>query len=397
MIYNFDKKLNRKLSRCRKWDNNILKTKFNVDENAIPMDLADLDFECAPAIKKALVERANLGDYGYSYCYDEYFDAVINWNKRRYNCLLEKDWIKLTFGTCSSLHYLVQCFCSPGDSVMINTPAYEPFAAAIKQADCILIKNPLKIKNMRYYFNFELMEKQIIDNSVKLFILCSPQNPSGRVWTKEELRKICDICLRHKVLLVCDEIHRDITFKPFVTIFNCHPEIIDYSVLCVSPNKGFNLGGLKSSYTVIKNAKIRDKFLKYLEKVYVTSPHVFAIPAIVAAYNESEEWLNQLTEYIRGNFEILYDWFEKYFPLAKVMRADSSFLVWIDMRDVFENEIEMQKFFVKSNLTMVLGSYFVDDGYGWVRLNIGTQRENLLEALKRMEKTFCSMKKNDQI
>lgn len=385
MNYDFDKVINRKLGKCRKWDNGILKDKFGVNEDAIPMDLADLDFECAPAIKQALIDRAALGDYGYSYAYDEYYDAVINWNKRRYHCEIKKEWIKLAFGTCGALHYLVQCFCPNGEAVMINTPAYDPFAEAVEQGGAKLVCNPLKLVDMRYYLDFELMEKQMIEEEVKLFIFCSPQNPSGRIWSKEELKQLSDLCIKHNVLLVCDEIHRDIVFKEFTTIWNSHDTIIDHSILCVSPNKGFNLGGLKSSYVVIKNDEIRKKMLAYFKKVYVTSPHVFIIPATIAAYNESEEWLDQLTDYIKENFEILYAWFEKHMPKAKVMKADSSFLAWIDMREVFKNEAKMKDFFVKANLTMVVGSYFVADGEGWVRLNVGTQRSILNEALRRME------------
>ncbi len=390
MKYDFDKVINRKLGKCRKWDDSILKNKFGVNADAIPMDLADLDFECAPAIKQAMIDRASLGDYGYTYTYDDYYDAVINWNKRRFHVDIKKEWIKLTFGTCGTLHYIVQCFCNPGDAVMINTPAYDPFAEAVKNGGCRLVCNTLKLKNMRYYLDFETMEKQIIEEQVKLFIFCSPQNPSGRVWTKEELAQLSRLCRKYNVLLVCDEIHRDIVFDrgSFTTLWNADDEIINYSIMCISPNKGFNLGGLKSSYVIIKNAAIREKLLKYLQKVYVTSPHVFAVPAIIAAYNDSEEWLDQLTEYIGENFQIIYDWFEKHMPSAKVMKSDSSFLAWIDVHEVFKDEEEMRDFFVQANLTMVVGSYFVQDGYGWVRLNIGCQKSVLHEALSRMEQTM---------
>lgn len=390
MKYDFDKVINRKLGKCRKWDDTILKEKFHLNEDAIPMDLADLDFECSPAIKQAMIDCAALGDYGYTYTYDAYYDAVINWNKRRFHVDVEKEWIKLTFGTCGTLHYIVQCFCKAGDAVMINTPAYDPFAEAVERGGCKLICNSLKLENMRYYLDFEEMEKQIIEHDVKLFIFCSPQNPSGRVWTKEELHQLSEICLKHNVLLVCDEIHRDVIFdrESFTTLWNAHDKIADSSIMCVSPNKGFNLGGLKSSYIIIKNKEIREKLLTYLQKVYVTSPHVFAVPAIIAAYNDSEEWLDQLTDYIKENFEIVYAWFEKYMPKAKVMKSDSSFLAWIDMRDVFKDEQEIEDFFIEANISMVIGSYFVKDGDGWVRLNIGTQKSVLKEALHRLEITW---------
>lgn len=395
MEYNLDKKNNRKLSHCRKWDNKILKDKFGLNERAIPMDIAELDFECSPAIKKALVDRASLGDYGYTYDYDEFYEAVINWNKRRYSVNIQREWIKLVFGTCSVLHYIVQCFCEEGDSVMINTPAYDPFAEAIEMAGCKMICNTLKLENMRYYLDFDIMEKQIVENKVKLFVFCSPQNPSGRVWSKDELNKISQICIKHNVLLVCDEIHRDIVFnkESFTTLWNTNNEIINSSIMCISPNKGFNLGGLKSSYIVIKNEKIREKMLNYLKKVYVTSPHVFAIPAIVAAYNDSEEWLDEVTKYIEENFNILYDWFQEKLSTAKVMKADSSFLAWINIKNVFKNEEELKAFFTKANISMVVGSYFVKDGEGWVRLNIGTQRLVLIEALTRLEKNLIYINK----
>ena len=273
---------------------------------------------------------------------------------------------------------------------MINTPAYDPFAEAVKMGDAKLICNTLKIKDMRYYLDFEEMEKQIIENKVKLFIFCSPQNPSGRVWTKEELDKLSKICIKHNVLLVCDEIHRDIVFKreDFTTLWNANDDIWKNSIMCISPNKGFNLGGLKSSYLVIRNEEIRERMLNYLKKVYITSPHVFAVPAIIAAYNESEEWLDEATKYIEENFEILYKWFEKHMPKAKVMKSDSSFLAWINIEEVFKDEKELKEFFDKANVSMVVGSYFVQDGLGWVRLNIGTQREILLEALNRFEKVI---------
>ncbi len=390
MIYDFDKKINRKLSKCRKWDNTILKEKFQVDENAIPLDLADLDFECAPAIKKAITERAILGDYGYTYCYDEYYDSVIRWCKDRFNLDIQKDWIKLTFGTCATLHYIVQCFCSKGDSVMINTPAYKPFSDSVLRNECNLITSPLIEKKLRYYLDFEDIEKKIKENNVKLYILCSPQNPSGRIWSKDELFKLSEICVKNNVLLVSDEIHRDIILDDnvFTSLWNAHPEISDHSIVCVSLNKGFNLGGLKSSYIVVKNNQIRKRMLIYLQKVYVTSPHVFIVPATVAAYNESREWLDEMVKYINNNFKYAYKWFAKYMPEARVMKAEASFLLWIDMRKIFSSEKEMKEFFIKSNITAVFGSSFVADGDGWVRINLGTQLSTLKEAFERMEKTI---------
>ena len=199
--------------------------------------------------------------------------------------------------------------------------------------------------------------------------------------------------MKYNVLLVSDEIHRDVVFKgkTFVSLWNAHPEIYKNSILCVSPNKGFNLGGLKTSYVVIRDAKVRETLLERLKSNSITSPNVFAVPAIIAAYNESEEWLDEMTSYVESNFETVYDFFEKYMPKAKVMKSDSSFLAWIDVREVFKDEEESKEFFKNANLTMVVGSYFVKDGEGFIRLNIGCPKETLNEALSRIKKTYESM------
>lgn len=390
MKYNFDKVLNRKEGNCRKWSNHVIKEKFGLGEDAIPMDLADIDFECSPAIKDAIAKRASVGDYSYTFVSDDFYDAVIDWNKRRFDVEIEKEWIKLTFGTVSTLHYIVQAYTKEGEGVLINTPAYDPFAEAVENNNRKLYCSPLKLVDNRYYLDFEDMEEQMKTQNIKILIFCSPQNPSGRIWTKEELHKLSELCLKYNVLLVCDEIHRDIVFdrKSFTSLWNAHPTICENSIVCVSPNKGFNLGGLKTSYVVIKNPEVREVLLKRLKSNSITSPNVFAVPAIVAAYNESEEWLDEMTAYVAENFEIVYKFFEENMPKAKVMKSESSFLAWIDVRDVFKNEDEMREFFIKANLTMVVGSYFVKDGEGFVRINIGCPKSILIEALNRIKNTY---------
>lgn len=393
-MYNFDKIVNRKQSKCRKWNDQILKEKFGLESDAIPMDLADIDFECAPAIKEALVKRAEIGDYSYTFVEDSFYKSVIEWNQRRYQVKMEKEWIKLTFGTVSTLHYIVQAFTEVGEGVLINTPAYGPFAEAVLNNDRTLYCSTLINSDLRYTLDFEDLEEQMSTGHIKLFIFCSPQNPSGRVWTKDELFQVAELCLKYNVLLVCDEIHRDIVFEKntFISIWNAHPKIKEQSILCLSPNKAFNLGGLKSSYIVIPNEEIRETMFEQLKRNSITSPHVFAVPALIAAYDESEEWLDEMTSYIEGNFQILYRFFEEKVPEAHVMKADSSFLAWIDVHELFENEEEITAFFKEANLTMVIGSYFVQDGEGFIRLNVGMPRTLLQEALDRIEKAYVVRK-----
>lgn len=389
----YDKVIDRKAGNARKWSDTVLQEKFGLNSEAIPMDLADIDFEVAPAIKEAITKRASVGDYSYTYIPDEFYEAVIDWNARRYDTYMEKEWIKLTFGTVSTLHYIVQAFTEKGEGVLINTPAYDPFAEAVVHNDRQLFCSPLINEDNRYYLDFADMEQQMQNENIKVFIFCSPQNPSGRIWTKEELYRLSELCIKYDVLLVCDEIHRDIVFKgqKFTSIWNAHPEIKNHSILCLSPNKGFNLGGLKTSYVVIPEPSIRETLLEQLKRNSITSPHVFAVPAIIAAYNESEAWLDGMIDYVEENMQIVYDFFEK-IPEAKVMPSESSFLAWIDVRDWFKDETEMVAFFTKANLTMVVGSYFVQDGEGFVRLSIGMPRELLLEALGRIEEIYVAEK-----
>ena len=396
MKYDFDKVINRKESHCRKWSNKVLKDKFDLDETAIPMDLADIDFECSPAIKSAIVNRASVGDYSYTFVEDEFYESAVNWNKRRFNIDIEKEWIKLTFGTVSTLHYIVQAYTKEGEGVLINTPAYDPFAEAVENNNRKLYCSSLRLIDNRYYLDFDDIEAKMKDGNIKVYIFCSPQNPSGRIWTKDELYKLSELCLKYNVLLVSDEIHRDVVFKghEFISLWNAHPDIHNNSLICVSPNKGFNLGGLKTSYVIAKNKEVREILLGQLKRNSITSPNVFAIPAITAAYNDSEEWLDEMTKYVEGNFEIVYDFFEKNIPKAKVMKSDSSFLAWIDVRELFEDEEEANKFFKAAKVTMVVGSYFVKDGEGFIRLNIGCPRATLNEALNRIKETYKKLYHN---
>lgn len=382
MKYNFDKEFDRSNNYTRKWDKNLIKEKMGVYENVIPMDIADLDFEVAPEIKEKLIEIAKTGDYNYSYVTDKYYDTIIRWHKKRFDIDVLKEDIKLAFGTCSVLHYIIQCFCEKGDGVLINIPCYEPFVLATTRNGAKPVFNELKIRHSRYYIDFEKLEEKL--KVCKVYILCSPQNPSGRIWGKEELEKIVGLCNKYNVLLVSDEVHRDILRKgnKFTSILN----LTDNAIVCSSPNKSFNLGGLKGSYVIIKNKEIRKKFFNHLEKVYVTSPHIFMQFAHIVAYSKCDKWLEKLNDYIDKNFEIFEEYMRKNFPDVKIMKAESSFLSWVCMKKIFKNEDSMREFFKKIKVIPVYGSYFQmkkDDC--WVRFNLGCTRKTLYEFLKRLD------------
>lgn len=381
----FDTLFDRKAGNARKWADSVLAKKFGLTPNAIPMDLADLDFPVAPPIHDAVMARAAVSDYSYTYIPDAFNETVIAWNARRFGLELEADWLKLSYGTVPTLHYIVQAFTAVGESVLINTPAYDPFAEAVEHNQRQLITSPLKLENDPYVFDFEDMADKMARPDVKVFILCSPQNPSGRVWTAEELEQVGDLCLQHHVLLVSDEIHRDIVYPGvhFTSIWQAFPAIRDHSILCLSPNKAFNLGGLKTSYVVIPDAGIRDRLAQQFAANSITSPNSFAIPALIAAYTKCDAWLDEMVAYVADNFAYLRDRLAE-IPEMQVMPAESGFLAWIDVRRLFADEAELKRFFTACDLSCVVGSYFVADGEGFVRLNIGMPRPLLKEALDRI-------------
>ena len=385
----FDKKYDRSKTGARKWDTQVIKEKFGLVGDAIPLDLADMDFACAEPIQKALVNRALVSDYSYTYVSNDFYQAVMDWHDKRFNVNVEKEWIRLVFGTVSTLHYIVQAFTQEGEAVMIHQPVYDPFTEAVINNDRKIVTSSLINRNGRYEMDFDDMEEKMKSEEVKILIFCSPHNPGGRVWSIEELHKVAQLCLKHDILLVSDEVHREMIVSDVK--FTCmlqEKSILDQLILCSSPNKAFNLGGLKTSYTIIPNAQVRKTFYSQLLRNAISSPNTFAIPALVAAYNEGESWLNDCTEYIKGNYKLVYDFFEKYLPKAHIMRAEASFLAWIDMRQMFEDEAEIIDFFARVNLTVVKGSYFGKEGYGFARIVIAMNRELLLEVLERLKTSY---------
>lgn len=393
----FDKEFDRRVGNARKWSPSVIKEKFNIfSEDAIAMDLADIDFEVAPAIKRAVTERAKIGDYSYTHIPEEFYEAVISWNKRMYGLDFKKNEIKLTFGTVSTMYYIVQGFSCEGDGVMFHTPAYDPFFEAVKYNKRKAIYSPLIEKDGRYYMDFEQMEESFKKENIKLFILCNPQNPSGRIWDKEELARLSELCIKYEILIVSDEIHREFVYdkSKFTSLWSSHDNISQHSILCCSPNKAFNLGGLKTSYIVIKNEKIREKMLTQLQKNSITSPNVFAVPAIVAAYTQCDEWLEEMVKYVESNQRYIEKFIKDNMPLFDVMKAESSFLCWIKVDKLLKNDASIDEFFQKARICAVKGSYFVSGGENYVRLGIGMPKSMLIEALNRILKVYNEYEKN---
>lgn len=384
MQYNFDEIVDRSQSRARKWTKEILIKNFGT-ANLLPMWIADMDFKCPPAVIDSMLSTAKHGIYGYTFVPDEYYDAIINWSRRRYDWGIKKEWITLTHGTVSTLHYIVQEFCNVGDKIIVQTPGYDPFENAIKHHGCVLVRNPLKLEDDKYTVDFQDLEEKAKD--AKMLIFCSPHNPTGRVWSLEELAKVAKICLRNNVFMVVDEIHKDLVLygNKHISFTKVSKEAANNCIVCVSPNKAFNFGGLKSAYTVIPNVVIRKRLQKRLEVNSITSPNVFAVPALIAAYTQCDDWLNGLINYIEGNFNYVRDYLKNNIPKAKLIEPQATYLAWIDIRDINMSFEEFRsKLITTAKLGLNLGNEFIDNGDGFIRMNLGCPRSIVKEAMTKL-------------
>lgn len=387
--YDFNTLVDRGKFKARKWNMTSFDENGNFGDNIIPMGMADMDFLCAPQIKNAIKKVAEHGIYGYTYVYDEFYESIINWNMRRHNSKLEKEWITLTHGTVSTLHYIVQEFCKEGDNVVIQSPAYDPFYNAIVRGGANPLYNRLILNSGKYEIDFEDLEEKLKDEKTKLIIFCSPHNPTGRVWSKEEVLRVGELCVKYNVLIVADEINRELMLygNKHTPIIEVSQEIKNNAILCTSPNKAFNLGGLKSSYIIIPNEKIRIRLQKRLEKNSITSPNIFVIPSVTIAYNECEEWLEELIEYVQGNLDYLRKYLKENISEIELTEPEGSYLAWLDFRKIESDPMKLEKFNLEvARIKFCEGYTFVDNGDGFARINLGCPRFILEEALKRLEK-----------
>lgn len=390
MKYNFDEIVDRKGTNSVKWSKEFLEQRFG-DGELLPLWIADMDFKCPKPVVDALVKRAEHGIYGYSERMDPYYQSVIGWNKRRNNWEIKKEWIFFTPGVVSALNLLVQIFSFPGDKVIIQNPVYSPFNAAILNNGRHIQYNPLKHENGRYTMDYKDLEEKAKDPRVKIFILCSPHNPVGRVWTKEELTKLGEICIKNNIIVISDEIHSDLILKgyrhtPFATISE---EFAQHSVTCTAPSKTFNLAGLQTSSIIIPNERLRTDFSQTLESNHVTNPNAFGIVALRTAYNEGEEWLEQLLEYLNKNVCFIDKFIKEKMPEVKFIKPEGTYLAWLDFaaigKDEKELEIIIQK---KAKVALDEGYIFGKGGERFERINFACPQSILEKALDRIEKAI---------
>ena len=384
--WNFDTVIDRINTDSIKWDSAFLKEYFK-GEDLLPLWVADMDFQSPQPVIDALVKRAKHGIFGYcAESSEDYLNTVISWFNRRYGWSIEKVWIIYSPGVVPACNYIYQRFSQPGDKIIIQEPVYYPFARGITANGRIVESNQLQLENNYYTINFTELEKQLKDPLSKIFVLCSPHNPVGRVWKKEELKQIGDLCLENEVLVIADEIHCDLIYPgfkhiPFASLSN---DFAQNSITTSSGTKTFNLAGLHYSNAIIPNEKLREDFKAQCTINAATIPNVFGGLALQVAYDQCEDWLEALIDYIVENFKYLQDYISDKLPDISIIPPEGTYLVWMDFRDYKLEGKKLQKKLIEAKVALDSGYIFGAGGDGFERINIGCPRETLQEALVRI-------------
>lgn len=377
--------INRKDTNSLKYD---FMTERGKPENLLPLWVADMDFQTAPAILERLEQTVKHGVFGYSETKEPYYDAVAGWYERHFDWRIEKDWLIKTPGVVFALAAAVRAFTKEMDGVLIQQPVYYPFSEVILDNDRVLVNNSLKLTDGHYEIDFEDFEKKIVEYQVKLFLLCSPHNPVGRVWKEWELKRIGDICLKHRVIVVSDEIHSDFVYPGHrhQVFANLGTEYADITVTCTAPSKTFNLAGLQISNIIISNPVLRRKYLKAVAAAGYSQANLMGIIACQAAYELGEDWLSGLKEYLLENLNFLRAYLREKLPEIKLIEPEGTYLLWLDFRGLNLTEREREWLIVeKAGLWLDSGAMFGPDGDGFERINIACPRETLAKALKQLE------------
>lgn len=382
MTYDFDKIISRRGTNCVKWD------EFT-DPDIIPLWVADMDFETAPSVQQALMKRMQHGCFGYTLVPESYYNATIQWFQHRHGWSIERPSFIYTSGVVPAISAIIKAVTSPGDKVLVQTPVYNCFFSSIRNNGCTLAENPLKMEGNRYEVDWQDFEAKCADPSVKVFLLCNPHNPAGRVWTCQELVQMGNICLKHGVFVISDEIHCEFvmpghTYTPFASIsedfaMNC--------AVCLSPSKAFNIAGLQIANIIVKNEKVRKRVDKAININEVCDVNPFGVIALQAAYSaEGEEWLNQLCHYISDNYLMACQLFTEALPQCPVTTLEGTYLMWVDIRATGKTSRQVTDHLLrKAKVYVNCGTMYGDSaGEGFIRINLATRRNLLREGIQRI-------------
>ena len=385
MQYDFDTPIDRTHTWSIKHD---FKKENGKADDILPLWVADMDFRSPDSVVEALKKAVDHGIFGYSRADESYFDAVAAWYQKRHHLTLQPEWMTCTPGIVFALSIAVRAFTQEGDAVLIQPPGYHPFSRAILRNKRTLVENPLVLKDGHYEMDLEDLEQKVLDEHVKLMILCNPHNPVGRVWTREELTALADICLRHHVYVISDEIHGDFVWQgheqtPYASISE---EACLHSMMCTAPSKTFNLAGMATSNLFIPDPEMRRKFRSELLDVGQENMNRLGLFACRAAYEGGGEWLDQLIGYLAGNLALVRDFCKNRVPQIQLVEPEGTYLAWLDCRELGMTDDELMAFFSdEAKVWLDPGTHSGEQGSGFMRFNLGSSRSVIAQALDQIE------------
>ena len=384
----FDTVVDRRNTRCLKYD---FAVRRGMPEDVLPLWVADMDFKTSSYVEDALVQRSKEAIFGYSEVQRPYFDIVKGWMERHHQWQVDEHWLVKTPGVVFALAMAVKAYTEPGEAVLIQSPVYYPFSEVIVDNARKLVSSDLKQdESGHYYMDLEDLEEKIVKEKVRLLFLCNPHNPVGRVWTKEELTALGDICVKHGVVVVSDEIHADFVFEGKHQVFAAiKKEFEEITITCTSPSKTFNLAGLMISNIFIADRKLRHRFRKELDRAGISQLGVMGLVACEAAYSQGEVWYEKMHEYVKENIEYTREFVNTRLPGVKMGEHQGTYLVWLDFRETGLGVEELEHLVIhKAKLWLDSGRIFGDCGKGFQRFNVACPRETLTTALIRLEKAL---------
>ena len=387
MKYDFDTPINRRNTNSLKWD---------VEENELPMWVADMDFETAPEVQEAIRKRAFHGAFGYSVVSDEWCQSYIGWWQRRHGFTMQKDWMVFCTGVVPAISSTVRKLTTPAEKVLIQTPVYNIFFNSILNNGRQVLESGLKYNEGQYEIDFEDLEKKLSDPQTSLMILCNPHNPVGKIWDKETLQKIGELCFEHHVVVLSDEIHCDLTdpgteYIPFASVSE---KCRENSITCIAPTKAFNLAGMQTAAVMIPNPFLRHKVWRALNTDEVAEPNAFAVDAAIAAFSEGEAWLDELRQYIFDNKKRTLQFVEEEIPQIRIVPSDATYLLWLDCSKIEGTASEIAEYIrSKTGLYLSEGSQFGSCGEKFLRMNIACPRVTLEDGLERLREGIASYEK----
>lgn len=389
MKYDFDTIVDRYNTGSVKYDT---VERSGMPADVMPMWVADMDLRAPDEIVSRMRQLCDFGVFGYTMVTDSYFDAVRNWFSSRFDWEVERKWLVTTPGVVFALSAAVKAFTEPGEGVLIQRPVYYPFTEVVENNGRVVVNNSLRYDKGSYAIDYEDLEAKLARDDVKLMLICSPHNPVGRVWTRDELSKVCRLCLKYNVKMVSDEIHSDFVFsnREHVPLASLSEQVRENCVVCTAPSKSFNLAGLQISNIFIPNRDMRHAFRRELEKTGLFGVNMVGLCACQAAYESGGDWLDQLKEYLEGNIQFLKSFVNEHMPRIKVVDTEGTYLVWMDLQEL--NLVDQKDFIVnKAGLWLDTGSMFGEEGLGFERINVACPRAVLEEALNRLKRAYDAL------